>query len=219
MSIRIDNVRKHFYEDRERKDILQGIALEIRPGEIFALTGANGAGKTTLLKILATLLLPDSGSATIAGKSITADAASARRATGFAFDPDRSFYQVLDVEENLRFFGTLYGLGRRTLERRLSQLLQDLSMESWKKVKLSHCSSGIRQKLAIVRALLTDPPVLLIDELTRSLDTTAVKEVSSYLSLRIRSEKKTCILVTHDIVQAKEMGCRIGVLKNGVINE
>lgn len=219
MSIELYSIKKHYFEGKVRKEILRGIDLSVRRGEIFALTGANGAGKTTLLKILATLVLPDSGTAVIAGNDIRNAAKAVRGSVGLVFDAERSFYQILSVEQNLRFFASLWGIPRDVREQRIGRLLSDFHLEEWRTAKFSHCSSGIRQKLAIVRAFLNDPQVLLIDELTRSLDSSAADEVSAYIDRRVRAENKSCILVTHDRVRANAMGYRIGMLSEGTIKE
>ena len=219
MSISARKLTKYFNEGGIRKNVLKGVDLDVRPGEIFVLTGANGAGKTTLLKILATLVLPDSGDIRICGNDAVVDPVPVRRSIGFVFEPERSFYQILSVEQNLRFFGSLYGLDRPSLEKRLEWSLKEFGLAAWRGVRFSHCSSGMRQKAAIARALLTDPPVLLIDELTRSLDEEAVKEVWEFVERAVTSGQKTCLLVTHDRQQAEKRGGRIGIIKDGIVKQ
>jgi ABC-2 type transport system ATP-binding protein len=219
MTIELKNLSKTFYEGRKRKDVLTEISCVVRSGEIFALTGVNGAGKTTLLKILATLIEPDSGTILLNGIDAARNGTSARAVTGLVFEAERSFYQILSVEENLRFFGALRGMTGTVLRQRLEKLYDRFGLNEWRRVRFSHCSSGIRQKTAIVRALLHDPCILLIDELTRSLDTRAQEDVVEAVKTMVREDSKTCILVTHDAATARAAGFRLGELTGGNIKE
>jgi ABC-type multidrug transport system ATPase subunit len=219
MNITVRDLSKSFYEGPVRKQVLSGLSCNVRPGEIFALTGANGAGKTTFLKVLATLVEPESGVIEIGGIDVLRSPGRARVVTGLAFDAERSFYQTLTVDENFRFFGALQELARLELERRLASLCDRFGLRQWRSTRFSHCSSGIRQRMAVVRALLHDPRVLLIDELTRSLDTRAQREMTDALRETVAAGAKTCILVTHDAAAARAAGWRVGELFDGRIRE
>jgi ABC-2 type transport system ATP-binding protein len=217
MSIIIENISKTFVSGSERKEVLKGADLHVDTGEIFLLSGANGAGKTTLLKILSTLVLPTSGTASIAGYRINDHPEQVRRSIGLVFDAERSFYQMLTIEENLRFFGGLAGVPGRDLSLRIPELIEQLRLTPWRKTRMSYCSSGIRQKLAIARALLHRPAVLLIDELTRSLDKPSQEEISVYINDIAALNHTTCLIVTHAPIPMKSVKWNAGTLENGII--
>ena len=214
MSIIIQNLSKTFHSGGQKIPVLRSISLTIPAGRSCVLMGPNGAGKTTLLKILSTLVMPDSGEASIAGWHILRDPAKARRSIGLACDTERSFYQVLSVEENLKFYGRLMGLGPAAGSR-MEKLMQETGLDRYRSMKMSHCSSGTRQKAALVRALLPDPPVLLIDEPMKSLDPDARKEISRFIKEIIAGGNKTCLMVSHEIEEAGSLADMAVRLKDG----
>lgn len=154
---------------RDRLVALASVELELEPGGVLALFGANGAGKTTLLKILASLLAPDAGTIRILGR--THDGGPAiRRLVGFASGDDRSLFFRLTGRQNLDFFGALHGLRAAERARRIAELARELDLADVLDRRVDRCSSGMRTRIGLARALLHRPSLLLLDEPTKSLD-------------------------------------------------
>ena len=217
MSLKINNLSKRFKTLEGEKTVLKGLSLEVKPGEIFALLGANGSGKTTLLKTIATLILPDTGQIYVSGINTAEFPHKARAKTGLACGADTGFYQMLSAEENIRFFAKLYGSQHEQNEEYLAGLFERLGLMDCKKTKFSHLSSGMKQKLAFLRAALIKPEVLLVDEVSRSLDEEAEKKLSLFLKETVLKLNAACVVVTHDKNWALEFSARAGVLVNGAI--
>ena len=219
MSIKITGMSKSFLAGGLKKKVLSGLDIEVGHGEIFALTGPNGAGKTTLLKILSTLILPDSGNASVAGFDLVASPREVRGSIGLVFDADRSFYQILSVADNLRFYSRLFGMSGSFFENRMKELSDSLGLSPWLETRVSHCSSGIRQRLAFARALIGAPKVMLVDEIARSLDPESRDMISSYVKRSASSEGTTWLVVTHDEDWARKNATSSGRLCNGVVEK
>jgi len=215
MSLKINELYKHFDLRGGRKAVLEGLDLQVEPGEIFALSGANGSGKTTLLKIIAALVLPTSGSVFSGGINVVDFPREAR--TGLVCDADSSFYRMLSVEENIRFFARLYGRPVDSAEKRTALLFDELGLNAHRKTTFAHLSSGMKQRLALARALLSEPRVLLIDEVSRSLDEESAANISSYIRNAVSKSDAACVAVTHDSSWAGKYADRAGVLVNGTI--
>jgi ABC-2 type transport system ATP-binding protein len=200
----------------EKVDGLVEVSLAIPRGEIFGLLGPNGAGKTTLLKILACLILPTRGAALVEGHSVAGNDRPVKRAIGFVTADERSFYWRLSGEENLVFFGRLYGLTPVAARRRARHLLSQMDLEEVAGRQFMSYSSGMKQRLAICRALLHDPPILCLDEPTRSLDPIAAKHLRRFVAERLHREGgKTVVLATHNLQEAEEMCRALAVLDRG----
>jgi ABC-2 type transport system ATP-binding protein len=200
----------------ERVEGLVDVSLAIPRGAIFGLLGPNGAGKTTLLKILACLILPSSGEALVEGHSVTSDDGPVRRSIGFVTSDERSFYWRLSGEENLMFFARLYGLAPAAASLRVRGLLADMELAEVAGRQFMSYSSGMKQRLAICRALLHDPPILCLDEPTRSLDPIASKHLRRFIVRRLHREGgKTIVLATHNLHEAEEMCGSLAVLDRG----
>jgi ABC-2 type transport system ATP-binding protein len=195
---------------------LLDVTLEVRRGEVFGLLGPNGAGKTTLLKILAGLILPTRGRAEVEGFDLAREDRAAKRAIGFVTADERSFYWRLSGEENLVFFARLYGLGAEEARRRVRELCGTMEIEDVAARQFMSYSSGMKQRLAICRALLHDPSVLCLDEPTRSLDPIAAKHLRRFVSEKLHVGRgKTVLLATHNLAEAEEMCGRLVVLDRG----
>jgi ABC-2 type transport system ATP-binding protein len=200
----------------ERVTALRDVTFEIRPGEIFGLLGPNGAGKTTLLKILTCLVLPSSGRALVDGLDVARDERRVKRSIGFVTSDERSFYWRLTGRENLAFFARLYGLRPEAARRRCAELIEAVELGAVAGQQFMTYSSGMKQRLAIARALLHDPPVLCLDEPTRSLDPIAAKHVRRFAAERLsRQGGKTVLLATHNLQEAEEMCGRLAILDRG----
>jgi ABC-2 type transport system ATP-binding protein len=202
----------------ERVTALADLSLETRSGEIFGLLGPNGAGKTTFLKILAGLVLPTQGRAFVNGVDVARDDRAVKRSIGFVTSDERSFYWRLTGRENLDFFARLYGLDAAGARRASDDLLKEMDMDSVADRLFMSYSTGMKQRLAIARALLHDPPVLCMDEPTRSLDPIAAKHLRRFVIDRLNRQRgKTVLLATHNLSEAEEMCGRLVVLDRGRI--
>jgi ABC-2 type transport system ATP-binding protein len=211
--IRLHEIRKRFGGVRA----LDGVSVEVRPGEIVALLGPNGAGKSTLIRILGTTVLPDSGSATVAGADVVRDPVTARRSLGLMIGDERSHYWRISGRRNLTFFAALVGIPRREATARATELLHAVGLADAADRPVLGYSSGMRARLSLARALLADPPLLLLDEPTRNLDPLAAARFRTSAS-RLAGEGRTGILfATHDLHEAVAISTRILVLSAGRI--
>ena len=228
--IETQNLTKHYPRVRSYRELLrhpfekshvhalESVTLRVDRGELFVLLGPNGAGKTTLIKILATLILPTSGTALIDGLDVLTHEKEVRKRIGYVVADERSFYWRLTGRANLAFFATLNNIDPADAARRISQVIElvDLAEDAGKMFK--DYSTGMRQKLAIARGLLTDPMVLFMDEPTRSLDPAAAKRVRDFIQGRIvRELGKTVLLSTHNLEEAEALCDRIAILHKGRI--
>jgi ABC-type multidrug transport system ATPase subunit len=195
------------------------VSFEVAFAEVFGLLGENGAGKTTLLHMLATLVQPDGGSIAIAGLDPSAPAAGRRRLIGLCSSADRSFYYRLTMVENLRFFGSLVSLSGDTLTRRIEEVMALVDLGEFADRRYGQCSSGIRQRASIARALIGDPPLLLLDEPTRTLDPVHTEAIHRLVRDRLVSVLgKTVVLATNALDEAWQVCDRIAILKKGRID-
>ena len=206
----------HPFRRAERVEGLVDVDFEIPRGMLYGLLGPNGAGKTTLLKILACLILPTRGTAEVEGRDVATEDQEVRRAIGFVTADERSFYWRLSGEDNLIFFARLYGLTAAEARRRTRDLLAAMELQEVAKRQFMSYSSGMKQRLAICRALLHDPPVLCLDEPTRSLDPIAAKHLRQFIRQSLHRERgKTILLATHNLQEAEDLCQRLAVLHRG----
>jgi ABC-2 type transport system ATP-binding protein len=198
------------------QQVLQGVSCTVREGEFFGLLGPNGAGKTTLFKILATLVLPDSGSATIAGFDVVQDAREVRRVLSPVIADERSLYWRLTARDNLELYGALQGLARSAARARAGELLEVVGLADTGEKMVGSFSSGMKQRLLIARALIAYPRVLLLDEPTRSLDPLSARRFRAFLREEITGRQGcTVLLATHNAEEALELCDRVAVLNRG----
>ncbi len=198
----------------ERLAVLSEIDFTIGRGEMVGLLGPNGAGKTTLIKILCGLVLPETGSAEILGAP--ADSHARARLLGLVHGEERSFYWRLTARENLNFFARLHGLSGTARSRRVSELLERVELGADADRRFGDYSSGMRQRLAIARALLADPPVVLMDEPTRSLDPVSAAHLREWIQRQLHIEGgKTILIATHNLREAELLCSRVAILAEG----
>ncbi|MCL4516986.1 MAG: ABC transporter ATP-binding protein [Firmicutes bacterium] len=164
-------------KNRLKMRALDSVDLEINPGEVVGLLGPNGAGKTTLIRILATLVLPTAGDAYVAGFDVVKQPRGVRSAVGLVAGGERAFYWRLSLKNNLEFFGALQGLGPHVLRDRIEEVLARVGLQEGRNLKFMKCSTGMRKKLNIARALLNDPLVYLMDEPTSGIDPLSAKDI------------------------------------------
>jgi ABC-2 type transport system ATP-binding protein len=192
------------------------LSLTIPEGELFGLLGPNGAGKTTLVKMLCTLILPSSGSATIAGRDL-AEAGAIRAAVGLVVSDDRSFYWRLSARRNLNFFAAMHGLYGRAATERVNQVLADVDLLDVAERRFGQFSSGMKQRLAIARGLLHRPRILFLDEPSRSLDPTATRRLHDLIHSLMAEQAMTVFLITHDLAEAEALCNRVAFMHKGRI--
>lgn len=195
---------------------LGGVSFEVHEGESLAVLGANGAGKSTLLRILATLLVPTGGHASVAGHDTVRKPRDVRRRLGYHAGTDHGFYARLTARENLLFFGQLNALSRSAAARRVSQLAEQFQLTDALDRQVRTLSSGTVQRLSLARALLHQPEVLLLDEPTRSLDAFAAAEFRRFLKSEILRDGQTSLLfVSHTLPEVELLADRVAVLHAG----
>ena len=207
----------HPLRPADRIRALDRVDLRVERGEVFGLLGPNGAGKTTLIKILSSLVLPTDGRALIESAN-PAHGPEARQNLGLVTSDERSFYWRLTASENLRFFGRLHNIAGAVLRRRIPALLDRVGLGESADRPVSTYSSGMRQRLALARALLHDPRILLLDEPTRSLDPVAARSLRRFILEELNGrEGKTVLLATHNLHEAADLCGRVAILARGRI--
>ncbi len=210
--IRVDGLRKSFGKKGDVHAV-RDVSLLARDGEITGLLGPNGAGKTTLLRMLATLILPDAGTASIDGLDVVRDRYAVREGIGVLSDA-RGLYPRLTARENIRYYGALHGLGGAALEARIEQLIGTLGLTGIADRRAQGFSQGEKMKVAIARALVHDPRTILLDEPTNGLDIMSVRALRTQLR-DLRAEGK-CILFSSHVMQEVAALCdRIVILGQG----
>ena len=214
--IRVQSLAKSF-RDPKRGTIaaVDGISFEARAGEIFGLLGSNGAGKTTALRMLATILKPTGGTAEVAGFDIVRNEADVRRRVGF-LSGDMGHYHRLSPREVLSIFGELNGVPRDRLKPRVDHLIEQFDMASFADSRVDTFSTGMKQRAAIARVLVHDPPVLILDEPTSGLDVPTAQIIENFI-LDAKRAQKCVILSTHIMEEAEYLCDRIAVVHGGKI--
>jgi ABC-2 type transport system ATP-binding protein len=219
-AIQVRNLRKCFRKRiglRKSSELwaLDNVSFTVAKGETYGLLGPNGSGKSSLIRILSTLLIADSGEVNMLGHSLPKDHEEVRKIIG-RVSVDAAFYKKLSARENLLYTAFLYGQKGREAERRAIEILDKLGMENAKfSTPLEEMSRGMQQKISIARALVLNPPLLLLDEPTTGLDPKSRRDVQSFLEdLRAR-EGTTILLTTHDMAEAERLCARIGFLAHG----
>lgn len=199
----------------ERLRVLRGVSLRVEHGETYGLLGPNGAGKSTLMKILATLVTPDAGSARIDGHDVTREPGAVRGRLGIMLEQERSFLGRLTGRQNLEFFAALYGAFGAQAHRRIDELLDLVGLIDAGDRWVQKYSLGMQHRLALARALIPDPSVLLLDEPTRSLDPDGAHELCDLLRRLAGKIGKAVFLLSHDLETVKTACDRIGILHRG----
>ena len=202
--------------DNTKTTEVSDVTFTIDAGEFLGLLGPNGAGKTTLLKMLSTLIIPDEGSASIAGKDVVKDAASVRELVSPCLTMERSLYYRLSARQNLEVYADLQAVDRHQRDARITEVLQAVSLADTGEKMVGQFSSGMLQRLLIARALLTRPRLLLLDEPTRSLDPISAREFRSFLRDELAQQRGCAVIIaTHNAEEAFELCDRVGVLDHG----
>ncbi|HLO15265.1 MAG TPA: ATP-binding cassette domain-containing protein [Anaerolineales bacterium] len=195
---------------------VNGVDLQIERGEIFGLLGPNGAGKSTTIRMLCTLLEPTSGTAQVNGFDIVKQANDVRRSLGTVLAGERSIYWKLTGRENLEYFAALYHIPRAIAKKRVDELIERMEIKDRSNELVEKYSTGMRQRIAIAKALLARPPILLLDEPTLGLDPQAARRVRELIA-ELKQEGHTILLTTHYMEEADQLSDRIGIIDTGKV--
>lgn len=208
------NLTKTF-RDRKRGEIhaVENVSFRVGPGQIYGLLGANGAGKTTTLRMLATLLQPTSGTATVAGFDVVTGAAQVRAQVGF-LAASTALYGRLTARETMAYFGRLNGLGDAEIEVRTRKIADELDMHDFLDRRCEKFSTGMKQRTSIARTLIHDPAVMIFDEPTVGLDIMAARTIVKFVR-ECRDRGKTVIYSTHIMSEVEKVCDVIGIIHDG----
>ena len=214
--------RKGWFRRRAKEEAdftaLDRVSLEVRPGELFGLLGPNGAGKTTLIKILTTLLAPTAGRAWVDGHDVVADAAAVRPKINMVSGGESSGYGILNVRENLWLFARIYGVPNADVAARIDRMLDVVGLTDKAASRVSHLSTGQRQKMNFCRGFITDPTILVLDEPTLGLDVTSARTIRKFLREWIAERSgRTMLLTTHYMAEADELCDRLAIIDRGKV--
>jgi sodium transport system ATP-binding protein len=212
--IAVQELSKHF-QDKSRGTVhaVDRLSFDARQGEVFGLLGSNGAGKTTTLRMLATILKPTSGTALVAGHDVVKAPDAVRRSIGF-LSGDMGLYHRLTPREVLMLFGRLAGLDADSAKRRSAELIERFDMTSYAGSRIDNFSTGMKQRLAVARVVMHDPPVLILDEPTTGLDVPTAQIIEGFV-LEAKRRGKCVIYSTHIMEEAEYLCDRIAVVHRG----
>jgi len=212
-------LRRQLFARKEPKTMftaVNGVDLQIERGEIFGLLGPNGAGKSTTIRMLCTLLEPTSGTAQVNGFDIVKQATDVRRSLGTVLAGERSIYWKLTGRENLEYFAALNHIPPTVAKKRVDELISRMEIKDRANELVEKYSTGMRQRIAIAKALLARPPILLLDEPTLGLDPQAARRVRELIA-ELKSEGHTILLTTHYMEEADQLSDRIGIIDTGKV--
>jgi len=203
------------FRDKKRGEIraVDNVSFECKPGQIYGLLGANGAGKTTTLRMLATILEPTEGTATVCGHDVVDAPQKVRANVGF-LSTATALYPRLTSQEMVEYFGRLNGINATTLRKRVDDIFSRLNMDSFRDRRCDKLSTGMKQKTSIARTLVHDPPVMIFDEPTTGLDVMTARSIITFIS-DCRSQGKTVIFSTHIMSEVERLCDSIGIIHDG----
>ena len=204
---------------KKRLVAVDHVNLKILPGECFGLIGPNGAGKTTLIKMLCTLIPPDEGTGRVNGFDIVKEQMLVKKSLGTLFSMgERGFFWRLSGFRNLEFYAAVYNLPRGRRNERIKEVLKIVGLSDLADRPLQKYSGGIRRRLALARALLPDPPILLLDEATLQLDISSSREIRGFIrKTLVDEEKKTVLYTTHNVEETRQLCDRLAIMNKGRI--
>jgi ABC-2 type transport system ATP-binding protein len=224
----VDDLRKEFLRNdgrhglrrrRKRVAALDGVSFEVRRGETVAILGQNGSGKSTLIRLLSTLLLDNGGSARIFGHDVATETRAVRRLIN-RVSVEASFFKKMSATENLSYAARFYGMAPGSTRKQIPEILERVGFPRDRIGEpLEDMSRGMQQKVALARALLTAPILLLLDEPTTGLDPRSKVEVQEFIRQIRAQHDATVLLCTHDLVEAEELAERVGILDRGRLIE
>ena len=211
--LKIASIETLYYD---RIYALHGLSLEVKEKEIFAVLGPNGAGKTTLIKLLCCLVLPNSGTAQVLGHDILREEQAVKKLVGLVSAEERSFFWRLSGRENLKFYAALQHLPGQEAKEWIEEVLDLVGLAGEGDIRFQNYSTGMRQKLAIARALLHEPQVLFLDEPTSSLDPEAARLVREFIA-DLKREGRTIFICTHNLNEADRLCDRIAIINTRLL--
>ena len=217
LDIEVQGLVREFRATKRRRQAtvaLSDVDLSVGRGETFGLLGPNGAGKTTLVRVLSTILLPTRGVAKVLGHDVVRESREVRRCIGLVFGGDKGVYTRVSARENLLFWAALYRVDSRAARKRVSELLDQFGLGARADEPVERFSRGMRQRLHLARGLITDPPLLFLDEPTMGLDPKASLELRSVLR-SLKADGRTILLTTHDLTEAEALCDYIGLIDRG----
>lgn len=215
-AIEISNLRKQYDRRGDEKIVaVNDLNLRIEPGQVFGFLGANGAGKTTTIKMICGLVKPTSGEIRLNGYHVAKQRGNAMRQIGAVLEGTRNVYWRLTAWENLMYFGRLKGVTGKVLKDRAQLLLEELDLWERRDDKIRTFSRGMQQKVAIACALISDPPIVLLDEPTLGLDVKAALTVKQWILKLANERRKTIILTTHQLDMAQVVCDRVAIINKG----
>ena len=215
--VTVSGLTKVFYdESRGPLKAVEGVDFECYPGQIFGLLGANGAGKTTTLRMLATILQPTSGRASVMGHDVAGDPEAVRRNLGFN-SSTTALYPRLTARETLDFFARINGVPGNRVRERVEELVRRFGIAEYADARVERLSQGMKQKVSIARTVAHDPPVLIFDEPTVGLDVLNALEMRKVIG-QFRDEGKTILFSTHIMSEAEQLCDRIAIIHRGKIH-
>lgn len=221
LAVETKNLTKYFKKDGKKENIIavDHVDLSVREGEFFGLLGPNGAGKTTLIKILCTLIIPDEGIARIAGFDVIKDAERVKERIGWLHGETggRALYWRLSARDNLRFYAYLQNISPDIAKRRIDALLEFFELKGDADRLVKDLSTGMKMRVMLARTLLSNAPIMLMDEPTVGLDATGAIETRRLLQALCKELDKTIIFTTHNIFEAERLCDRIAVMNKGKI--
>jgi sodium transport system ATP-binding protein len=191
------------------------VSFEVGNGEVFGLLGPNGAGKTTTMRLLSTLLKPTSGTATVAGHDLLREPQKVRASIG-VLPEDTGLYDRLTPREHLLYYGRLHRMPEDVLKKRGDELLDIMELKDRANTKVGDFSKGMKQKVALLRAFIHDPPVLLLDEPTAGLDVMSARSIQGFVE-RFRKEGKAIMISTHNMTEAQKLCDRLAIIDHAKI--
>jgi ABC-2 type transport system ATP-binding protein len=207
--------RGHWFRSKETIVAVDEISFMVPTGAIFGLLGPNGAGKTTTIKMLSTLLVPTSGTATVGGFDVVRDERAVRRQLGVVLGGDRGLYAQLSARDNLTYFGQLYGMTGASIKRRVEEMLDLVNLRDRADERVEGFSRGMKQRLHLAKALLHDPPILILDEPTIGLDPAAAVDLRR--AIAALPPRHSVLLTTHDMHEADQLCREIAIVDHGKI--
>jgi len=194
---------------------VDGVTLTVQPGQVLAMLGPNGAGKTTTVRMMTSILPPTSGWAKIAGTDVVRDPARVRANVGVLTEQHGLYERMLGLEY-LDFFGQIYHIPRTERQKRARSLMERFGLGDALERRLGEYSKGMKQKLALVRAMLHDPPVLLLDEPTSAMDPQSARQVREAI-IELQRDERTILITTHNLTEAQLLANRIAIIRHGRI--
>ena len=212
---RVYQTGRRLFGHRRQTVAVEDVSFAVPRGTIFGLLGPNGAGKTTTIKMLSTLLIPSGGTATVGGFDVVRDEVQVRRQLGVVLGGDRGLYAKLSARENLRYFGALYGLTAATIARRVEEVLDVVNLTEAADRRTEQYSRGMKQRLHLAKAILHQPPILILDEPSIGLDPASAVDLRRAVAALV--PQHTILLTTHDMHEADELCREIAIVDRGQI--